>query len=261
MQERVLVEVDVGAPAPRPATPSPKIARIARPEDVGQVEVDRPDRAVEVDLLVQEQPGGEEHLERAQAGLVQGQPALADERVAHEPLDVDRAGRDAREVGVAADVVEVVDREHARQERLEPAQPAGHRRIGQGRLRDEERHPARVDRLAGREAVALGDAPGRAAQPGDRGPELALDDELAQVLVGEPLAVRPARVGRGREVAQHVVVEEVGERPMAHVVEQPGDPQRLDDEPLGRDRGRRSPARRPPRPSRPPRASRARSEG
>ena len=48
-------------------------------------------------------------------------------------------------------------------------------------------------------------------------------------------------VGRGREGGQHVVVEEVGERPVADVVEQPGHPQRLDDEPLRRERlaGRR----------------------
>ena len=44
---------------------------------------------MEVDLLVQEQPGGQEHLERAEARLVQRQPALADERVAPQPLDVD----------------------------------------------------------------------------------------------------------------------------------------------------------------------------
>ena len=65
--------------------------------------------------------------------------------------------------------------------------------------------------------------------------------------MGQPLAGRPARVGRRRERGQHVVVEEVGERPVADVVEQAGHPQRLDDEALGRDRlagGRASVARR-----------------
>ena len=59
---------------------------------------------------------------------------------------------------------------------------------------------------------------------------------LRQVLVGEALAGRPARVGRRREGGQDVVVEEVGERPVPDVVEQPGHPQRLDDEALGRRR-------------------------
>ena len=67
-------------------------------------------------------------------------------------------------------------------------------------------------------------------------PELALDDQLRQVLVGQPLAAGPPRVGRGREGGQHVVVEEVGERAVADVVEQAGHPQRLDDQALGRDR-------------------------
>ena len=53
------------------------------------------------------------------------------------------------------------------------------------------------------------------------------------------LAGGPARVGGRGEARQDVVVEEVGERPVADVVEQPGDPQRLDDEPLRRDAARR----------------------
>ena len=55
--------------------PSPKIARIGRPEDVAQVEVDRPHGAVEVDLLVHEPARGQEHLERPEPGLVEGQAA------------------------------------------------------------------------------------------------------------------------------------------------------------------------------------------
>jgi hypothetical protein len=95
------------------------------------VQVDRPDGSVVVDLLVHEQARRQEHLQRPEARLVQGQPARPDERVAAQPLHVHRPGRDADQVGVAAHVVEVVDREHARQQRLEPAQPARHRRVGQ----------------------------------------------------------------------------------------------------------------------------------
>ena len=38
---------------------------------------------------------------------------------------------------------------------------------------------------------------------------------------------------RGGECRQHLVVEEVGERPVADVVQEAGDPQRLHDQPLG----------------------------
>ena len=52
--------------------------------------------------------------------------------------------------------------------------------------------------------------------------------------MGQPLAVDPARVRRGREGGQDVVVEEVGEWPVADVVQQARDPQRLDDEAFAR---------------------------
>ena len=53
--------------------------------------------------------------------------------------------------------------------------------------------------------------------------------------MGERLGTRSPSVDRGGEGGQHVLIEEVGERPVAHVVEQAGDPQRFDDQPLGRD--------------------------
>ena len=79
-------------------------------------------------------------------------------------------------------------------------------------------------------------APGRPAQRPQQRAELVLDDPPRQVLVGQPLAVRPPRIGGRLELGQDVVVEEVGERPVPDVMEEPGHPQRLDDEPLGRDR-------------------------
>ena len=78
------------------------------------------------------------------------------------------------------------------------------------------------------------------------------------------LGTRPPSVDRGGEGGQHVLVEEVGERPVAHVVEQAGDPQRFDDQPLGRDAARRRARRALPAtdtasaPTAPPRASRPR---
>ena len=66
--------------------------------------------------------------------------------------------------------------------------------------------------------------------------QLPLHDRLAQVLVREPLAGIAAGMRRRGPARQDVLVEEVGEGPVAHVVQQPGDPQRLDHERLGRDR-------------------------
>ena len=74
------------------------------------------------------------------------------------------------------------------------------------------------------------------SQAAQQRPELVLDDPARQVLVGQSLAGRPAGVGRRLEGGQDVLVEEVGERPVADVVEQPGHPHRLDDEAFGRGR-------------------------
>ena len=81
--------------------------------------------------------------------------------------------------------------------------------------------------------------------------------------MGQALAAAAAGVLGGRKGREHAIVEEVRERPVADVVQQARDPQRLDDEPLGRQRlpgrgGREDGAeRRPaaPAPTGPPRAS------
>ena len=52
--------------------------------------------------------------------------------------------------------------------------------------------------------------------------------------MGERLSLRAPRVLGSRERREHVVVEEVGEGTVPHVVEEAGDPKRLDDEPLRR---------------------------
>ena len=89
-------------------------------------------------------------------------------------------------------------------------------------------------------------APGARRRPAMQRPELVLDDPLRQVLVGQPLAGRHAAGRPGREVGEDVVVEEVGERPVADVVEQAGHPQRLDHQPLRRDRLARAAGERRP---------------
>ena len=52
--------------------------------------------------------------------------------------------------------------------------------------------------------------------------------------MGEPLAGHLARIGRGRKSGEDVIVEEVGERPVSDVMEEPRDPERLDDQALAR---------------------------
>ncbi len=88
----------------------------------------------------------------------------------------------------------------------------------------------------GAKASRSGTAPGARRRPWISAGQLALDDQLAEVLVAEPLRAGPARVGRRVEGVQDVLIEEVGERSMADVMEQAGDPEGLDDQALGRDR-------------------------
>ena len=123
-------------------------------------------------------------------GLVEREPALGHEPVAPEPLGVDRPHRHPGQVGVPSHVVQVVDGEHARQQRLEDADPARHRRVGERRLRDQERDPPRVDRLAVGERVPLRAGARRPPQPADERPQLALDDQLREVLVAQRLRRR-----------------------------------------------------------------------
>ena len=51
----------------------------------------------------------------------------------------------------------------------------------------------------------------------------------------QALAVGPTRIRWRRKAGQHVIVEEMGERSMPDVVQESGHPERLDDEPFGRD--------------------------
>ena len=173
----------------------------------------------------------------ARPGSYSVSPPVRDEGVAAQPLDVHGTDRHAGEVRVAPDVVEIVDREDARQKRLEPADPARHRRVGDGRLRDQERDPRGIDRLAGGEGVPFRDGARRPPQAADQRRQLVLDDPLREVLVASA-ACRPdaARIRRRREGGQDLLVEEVGERAVSDVVEEARDPERLDDEPLRRRR-------------------------
>ena len=212
VEQRILVEVRESR-EPLRGRAVPEHRPDGRREDLLQVQVDRPHRPVQVHVLVHEQPRRQEHLQGADPGLVQRETTLGDEAVPAQPLGVNGAHRDPGEVGVTADVVQVVHREHAGEQGLERPDPAGHCRVRERRLGDQEGDPARVDGLAVGEPVTLRDGAGRTPQAPDVRAQLALDDQAGEILVAEGLGAGPARVCRGREHGEEPVVEEVRARP------------------------------------------------
>ncbi len=187
------------------------------PEDLLQVEVDAPRGAVIVDVGVEVEPGVQEHDERLDPAAIEGEALLAEEGVVHDPLDVDRPHRDPAHVGVAQHVVHVVGGVDAGEQRLQVREPA--RVLGGGHgvaLAHQVADPLRVD------ALPVLEGPARAApQAADEVAQLLPNDPLADFLVGEV------------EVGEEVVVEEVAEGPVAHVVEQPRHPHQLLEERRG----------------------------
>ena len=235
VQQRVLVERGVIAQRLEwVAVAEDRLER--RAERLREVQVDGAHGAMEIHGVVHEQARREEHLERAQPRLVQGEPPVGHERVTAEPVGVDGTACHARNQRVAPDVVEVVDGEDAGEQRLEAPNPQRHGRVGQGWLRHQEADPARVDALAFGEGRPLGIDRRGAPQPVDQGSQFALDDGLAQVLVRQALAWVAAWMRRRGPARQDVLVEEVGEGAVTHVVQQAGHPKRLHDQRLRRDR-------------------------
>jgi len=163
-----------------------------------------PRGAVVVDVGVEVEPRVQEHDERLDAAAVEREPLLAEEGVVHDALDVDGPHRDPAHVGVAQHVVHVVGGVDAREQRLEMREPA--RMLGGGEgvaLAHQIADPLGVDALAALEG------PRRAApEPADQLAQFFSDDSLPHFLVGEI------------EVGQEIVVEEVAEGAVAHVVEQ-----------------------------------------
>ena len=106
--------------------------------------------------------------------------------------------------------------------------------VGEGRLRDEERDPARIDRLAVGERVALRDrARAPAAGPRISGAELALDDQLRSGPRGSARLppARRASAGAGK-AARTCSSKKWANGPWPTSWSRPGDPERLDDEAL-----------------------------
>ncbi len=173
-------------------------------EQVGQRQVDRPHRAMEIDRAEQLCPHADEADQGRKAAAVDRQPALAEKAVVQEPLQIEGPRAVAGHVGVAEDEVHVVDRVEAAEQAAQELQPwrlavsGGCRRAGNqiGNLR-------RIELFARRQS-----AEGIASHAADAVPQLLLDDRAAQHFVVQ--AVR----------GEVVLVEEVSERSMPHVVQE-----------------------------------------
>ena len=235
MQERVLVEFEVGRKIVG-RRPIAEDGADSGGERLLHVEVDAAHGAVQVDLLVHEVSRVQEALERTDRRFVEGETARSDEAVAAQPLHVHRADLHAGHVRVPTNVVEVVDGEDAGEERLQDAQPSRSAWIVERWLGDEEAHPRWIDRLAVAETIPFSVLARRATEPGDDLADLSFDDQRREVLVCQALAGCATRIIRSGEPFEHLVVEEVRERTVSDVVEETGDAERFDDEPLARHR-------------------------
>ena len=215
LEERPLGEVEVAVEVqveiPREDDPHRRL------EDLLQVEVDGARRPVVVDVRVHVIARVEEHDEGLRPSPVEGEPLGRDEAVVEDALEIGVDG-DAAHVRVPEDVVEVVGGVDAREDGLEDGEPPGV--AGRGlrvALAHEVADPARVERFPVREGRARA-----APEPPDHVPERFPDDALPHQLVAQVV------------VGEEVVVEEVAEGPVTHVVQEAGHAQELLDERRGR---------------------------
>ncbi len=189
-----------------------KEVRLAVGKQLGERDVDGAHGAVEVDRAEQLGADGDEADQRGQPALVDGQPARREDAVVKESFEVEGAGVVARHVGVAEDEVHVVDRVEAAKQTAEQAEPMEGLVVGLARAADEEGDLGGVEHFTGFEAAA-----GIAAHGTEEMAQLMLDDVGTEGFVGEAV------------VGEEVVIEEMAERAVSHVMEQRGHAQqRLD---------------------------------
>ena len=113
------------------------------------MQIDGAGGAVIIDVGVEIEPGVEKHRERAVAGFVHGQALGRKKGVVNQALAIDGTGMDAAHVGVARDVVEVVEGENAAGQRLEKAHPFGFAVIFLAVFLDRKRDVLRAQFFAG----------------------------------------------------------------------------------------------------------------
>jgi hypothetical protein len=179
------------------------------PEQVLEHQVDRADGAVEVQRS--EEVGADPHEadERLHPSIQNRQASIRKERVADQPVEIERPRAEARHVGIAQDEVHVVDRVDPAQQAAQVPQPARYRiLLVAPRADDEPGDLSRIERLVGRQFPLR-----RATDPPDRVAESVADDHRAEGLVSQAPA------------GQEVGVEEVAEGTMSDIVQQSGEPQ------------------------------------
>jgi len=165
---------------------------------------------VEIHVAVKIQAGVEKAPERRDAGLVKRQAVLRKKRVVAQARHIDHVQRKAGHVGVALNIVQVIDRVDAGKQLAQPDQPA--RLTGRLFFRhfDQEGHLPRI------EFFPAGERPGRTAGNFRKErPQLLHDDQPAHVLVGQ----RPA--------GKIMLIKKMAEGSVPHVVQQTREPEQL----------------------------------
>ena len=77
------------------------------------MQVDGAGRAVIINVGVKIEPGVKKRRQRAVAGFVHGQALGREKGVVNQPLTVDGAGVNAAHVGIARDIVEIIESKNA----------------------------------------------------------------------------------------------------------------------------------------------------
>ena len=185
-----------------------------RTENLSELQVDAPNGPVEIDLGIKVEAGIQKHVQRFGRMGVKRQASFGDKGVVDDPLHVDRPDGNPAYIRVARDVIHVVGRIGADHGGLQSSQPVWSVETLQLGRRYEIRDPAGIDALPRLEVGA-----GRSAKCADERSQWTCYQRAADHLV-----IDSPRV-------EVIFVEEVPERTMPHVMEQPCDAHGLLDQP------------------------------
>jgi hypothetical protein len=178
-------------------------------EDIAQMDVDRPGGPVIVDIGVEIHARVQKHVEGGEPGLMDGKALVGDDGVVDQPGEIDRSDGDAAHIGVAQDIVQIVGRVAARNDRLENIDPARDAGVVLAFLF--QHHMGDVIRI--QFFAPVEGARRAAADFFDEWSQMLAHDDLSQLLVGEAEAV------------QIVVIEEMAERAVPDVMHECRNPQ------------------------------------
>src|SRR2546427_13165153 len=171
-------------------------------EDLAQLQIDTPNSAMEIHLVIEVEPRAQEHVEGFCGVRVERQAPLRDKGIVEDALDVHRPGGHTTYIGIARDVVHVVRRVGADQGGLQGGEPGRWDKTVELAAGNEVGDPARIDPLAVLEVGAWG-----GGQPADQVAQRSGDQGAPDDLVVDAPGV------------QVVLVEEMTERAVTDVVQ------------------------------------------